>query len=272
MVLASASYVASATLTRDLGGRYSAFELTFLRSVVGVLVMAPVLLQGGIDQLRTTQFPLHILRAFITYLAILLWFYAAETVPVGDFFALQFTTPLFTIGAAWLLLRERVGTQSWLAALVGFAGVLIILRPGFHAVTLGMIAAIGTSLCYAGVNTVIKMLSRKDSPATIVFYSNFLILLLAAIPAFLFWTTPTLADAPVLLGVTLFATLAQYSVACGISAADARVVQPVNFLRLPFAALLGYLFFQEFPDVWTWVGAIVIFAAAYYAVFRAKAA
>ena len=272
MLMASFCYVASATLTRYLGGAYDTFELAFLRCAVGVCVLTPIVLRGGAAQLKTRIIHIHGLRMVATYLAILLWFYAAETVPVGDFFAIQFATPLFTIGAAALLLREHVSLKSWLAALIGFGGVLIIVRPGYIPMNIGVLAAIATALSYALVNTLIKVASRHDSPTVMTFYVNILILPVSAVPAFFVWKTPLWADVPTLLGVTLFATMAQFCVASAISLADARVVQPMNFMRMPMAALFGFLVFSEFPDLWTWIGAVIIFGAAWYAVQHGAAA
>jgi len=272
MLFASFCYVASATLTRYLAGSYPTFELAFLRCAVAVCVLTPVVLRGGVAQLKTRIIHIHGMRMMVTYIAILLWFYAAETVPVGDFFAIQFASPLFTIGAAALLLRENVTLKSWLAAVVGFGGVLIIVRPGYIPMSIGIVAAIGTALSYALVNTLIKVASRHDSPTVMTFYVNFLILPVSAIPAYFVWKAPLWEDVPTLLGVTLFATLAQFCVANAISLADARVVQPMNFMRMPIAALLGFLVFSEFPDPWTWIGAVIIFGAAWYAVQHGAAA
>lgn len=271
MLFASFFYVSSATLTRYLDGSYDTFQLAFLRCAVGVCVLTPIVLRNGIAQLKTKIIHIHALRMVVTYIAILFWFYAAETVPVGDFFAVQFATPLFTIGAAALLLREHVSLKSWLAALVGFGGVMIIVRPGYIPISVGVLAAVATALSYALVNTLIKVASRHDSPTVMTFYVNVLILPVSAIPAFFVWKTPLLADLPILLGVALFATMAQFCVANGISLADARVVQPMNFMRMPMAALLGFLVFSEFPDLWTWVGALIIFGAAWYAVQHGRA-
>jgi drug/metabolite transporter (DMT)-like permease len=270
MLFASLFYVSSATLTRYLDGSYDTFQLAFLRCVVGVCVLTPIVLRGGLAQLKTKIIHIHGVRMVVTYIAILFWFYAAETVPVGDFFAIQFATPLFTIGAAALMLRERVTLKSWLAALVGFGGVLIIVRPGYIPMSIGILAALATALSYALVNTLIKVASRYDSPPVMTFYVNLLILPLSAIPAYFVWKNPEWVDAPTLLGVALFATMAQFCVANAISLADARVVQPMNFLRMPIAALFGFLVFSEFPDSWTWVGALIIFGAAWYAVQHAK--
>jgi drug/metabolite transporter (DMT)-like permease len=270
MLLASFCYVSSATLTRELAGAYSVFELTFFRCVIAVFVLAPLVLQGGIGKLRTKILPLHCARSIITYTAIVLWFYGTEHVPVADFFAIQFITPIFTIGCAVLLLRERVGVKSWIAAVIGFAGVLIIIRPGLMEVTWGIGAAVTTAASYALINTLIKIMSRHDSPVVMSFYANFLVVPISVIPAILTWKTPVMEDAPMLLGVALFSTMAQLCVAFSISLADARVVQPMNFMRMPIAAILGYIAFSEFPDIWTWTGAIVIFGAGWYAVQQGR--
>jgi drug/metabolite transporter (DMT)-like permease len=270
MLGASICYVSSATLTRYLAGSYPTFELTFLRCLVGVIVLTPLVLRGDLSQLKTTAFPLHCVRAVLTYISILLWFYATEKIPVGDFFAIQFVSPLFTIAVAAVLLREKVSAKSWLAALIGFLGVMVIIRPGYIPVSLGVIAALGTAAAYAFVNTCIKVLSRQDSPMVMTFYVNVLVLVLAVIPAYLTWKTPIAADWPILIAVALFATLAQFCVASSISLADARVVQPMNFLRMPIAAAMGFMVFGEFPDLWTWFGAVIIFGAAWYAIQQGK--
>lgn len=272
MLFASLFYVSSATLTRYLEGSYDTFQLAFLRCVVGVCLLTPIVLRTGVAQLKTKIIHIHLLRMVVTYIAILFWFYAAETVPVGDFFAIQFATPLFTIAAAALLLREHVSLKSWLAALIGFGGVMIIVRPGYIPVSLGVLGALATALSYALVNTLIKVASRFDSPTVMTFYVNVLILPVSAVPAYFVWKTPGLADLPILLGIALLATMAQFCVASGISLADARVVQPMNFLRMPIAAFFGFLVFKEFPDLWTWVGAMIIFGAAWYAVQHGRAA
>ena len=133
-------------------------------------------------------------------------------------------------------------------------------------------APVEDRLSYALVNTLIKVASRHDSPTVMTFYVNLLILPVSAIPAFFVWKTPLWEDAPTLLGVALFATMAQFCVANSISLADARVVQPMNFLRMPIAAAMGFMVFSEFPDLWTWIGAVIIFGAAWYAVQHGAAA
>ena len=268
MTLSAAAYTLAAASVRELDGRYSVFQLTFIRSIVAIPMLVPMLLQGGGPGFRTAQPWMHLLCAALTYIAMLLWTFGAGHVPVADFFALQFTTPLFTIAAAAILLRERVDRIAWAAALFGFVGVLVVLRPGVIAVSLGALATIACSAGYAAVNTTVRVLARRDSPTLIVTYVNLLTLPLSCVPALVAWRTPTPADWLPILGLAVFSTVGIMGITRGIACADARVVQPVSFLRLPFAAALGYLMFAELPDGWTWLGATMIFAATWFVLQR----
>jgi drug/metabolite transporter (DMT)-like permease len=268
MLISGCCYVASASLMRQLGDAYSPYEITFIRAIVAVIVLAPIFLRGTRAPLWPER-PLAVLMTgLFSYLGILFWLVAASNMPVGDFFALQFITPLFSIAFAILFLRERADMASWAATLIGFAGVLIVLRPGMIEISLGAVAALLSSFFYASVNTVIKSLSRTLSATTIVFYANVWLVPIALPMAIIEWRTPLLADMPLILGVGFLSTLGYVLVTKAISLAPARIVQPVNFMRMPIGAAFGWVLFSEFPDVWTWVGAAVIFCATSYAVQR----
>jgi drug/metabolite transporter (DMT)-like permease len=268
MLISGTCYVASATLMRQLGDAYSFYELTFIRAVVAVVILTPVFLRRTRAQLIPERPFAVLMTGILSYLGILFWMVAASKMPVGDFFALQFITPLFTIAFAIFFLRERADFASWMATIIGFAGVLVVLRPGVIEITLGAVAALLSSFFYASVNTVIKSLSRTMSATSIVFYANLLLVPIALPMALVDWKTPLLADLPPILGVGFLSTMGYVLVTKGISMAPARVVQPVNFMRMPIGAAFGWVLFSEFPDLWTWIGAVVIFCATTYAVSR----
>lgn len=268
MLISGCCYVASASLMRQLGDAYSFYEVTFIRAVLAVVILAPVFLRHSRTRLWPERPFAVLMTGIYSYLGILFWLTAASTMPIGDFFALQFITPLFSIAFAILFLRERADFASWAATLVGFAGVLIVLRPGVIEISLGAVAALLSSFFYASVNTVIKSLSRTLSATTIVFYSNLLLVPIALPMAIIEWQTPLMADLPLILGVGFMSTMGYVLVTKAISLAPARVVQPVNFMRMPIGAAFGGVLFSEFPDVWTWLGAAVIFCATSYAVGR----
>ena len=264
MILGGYSYTVTGALARILTDEYPMFEIVFLRCVIAVFVMAPLIVRLGVGKLRTRQPAMHILRAVVGYGGILCWFYGVSHIPLADYYALQFTMPLFTIAGAVVLLRERVSTKAWIAVAFGFLGALVILRPGLIEISLGALGALGAAVCFAAINIMIKVMARRDDPAVIVVYANVLIIPLSFIPALFDWVPPTWEDIPLILGIGFFGTLAQLSLTRAVALADARIVQPFDFLRLPFAALMGWFLFDEVSDIWTWVGAVIIFAAAYY--------
>jgi drug/metabolite transporter (DMT)-like permease len=266
MILAGLGYTLASVCTRELSSDYSTAQLAFMRAVIALGFVLPLILRNGISVMRTTVFPLHLLRSFFTYGGMMCWFYAVSVIPISDYTALLYFQPIITILFAMLILREKAGPRTWAAVAVAFVGALIILRPGFQDISLGMIATIATAVLFAGVNTCMKFLSRTESAAVMVAYVSILMLVLSAIPAWLYWTDPVLADAPAILGIGIFALLGQYAITRAIAVADARVIQPFDFSRLITAAILGWLVFGETSDVYTWAGALVIFCASYYVI------
>lgn len=266
MVSAGLGYTLASACTRELSSDYSTAQLAFMRALIAVCVIVPMVIRSGPAVLKTSVFPLHLFRAVLTYGGMLTWFYAVSVIPVSDYTALLYIQPIFTILFAMLILGEKAGPRTWIAVTVAFAGALIILRPGFQVVSLGMLAALATGVLFAGVNTSIKFLSRTDSPAVIVAYANILIFFLAAVPAWFYWKTPALEDLPAILGVGVFALYGQYAITRAVSVADARIVQPFDFGRLVTAAIVGWIAFGETSDLYTWIGALVIFCASYYVI------
>lgn len=266
MILAGLGYTLASVCTRELSSDYSTAQLAFMRAVIALGFVAPLILRNGISVMKTTVFPLHLLRSFFTYGGMMCWFYAVSVIPISDYTALLYFQPIFTILFAIFILRESAGPRTWGAVAVAFVGALIILRPGFQDISLGMIAAIATAVLFAGVNTCMKFLSRTESASVMVAYVSILMLVLSAVPAWFYWTDPVLADAPAILGVGVFALLGQYAITRAIAVADARVVQPFDFSRLITAAILGWVFFGEASDIYTWAGALVIFGASYYVI------
>lgn len=271
MITAGLGYTLASACTRELSSEYSTVQLAFLRSLIAVPFFAPMLFRNGIGVLKTSVFPMHFFRALLTYGAMMTWFFAVGEIPVSDYTALLYTQPIFTILFAVLLLGEKAGGKTWLAVAVAFAGAMIILRPGLQEVSLGMLAALATGILFASINTCVKFLSRTDKSSVIVVYANTLVLAISFVPALFYWKTPALHDWPAIVGIGVFALLGQYGITRAISIADARIVQPFDFSRLITAAIVGWIAFGESSDIYTWIGAVVIFCAGYYVlVFERK--
>jgi len=256
---ATAMYV----LVRRLATDYSPFQLMFMRNVVSAAILAPWTYREGGAIYKNAQISSHCARAALAVLGMAGLFFGLARLPIADATALSFTQPLFIVLLAGIVLGETVGRQRWGAALVGFAGILVIVRPGFADINVGILFMLGSALFYAGSNVAIALLVRKDSVSVVTAYGNILQLPLTLVPALIFWRTPGWAEGLAMLGIGVVGLGVQLSLSRAYQAADASAVVPFDFLRLPFAALVGYLLFAERVDGWTWAGAAVVFASSY---------
>lgn len=255
---------------RKLGGSLPTMELVFFRNFFALALLAPWFLRLDPAAMRTRRLPLYGLRVTFAYLSMLMQFYALSQLQIATVYALQFTIPLFTILLAVLILKQQADGHSWTACLAGFAGALIIVRPGIVEVSAAVVAALCSALMSGGSNTTIKLLSRTESPGVITVYTNLLMMPLAFVPMLFVWVTPTPEQWLWIAAIGATGATGGYCFTRAVSSADARVVQPFQFSRMIFATALGFLMFAELPDLWTWVGAGVIFAASYYVLLREK--
>ena len=242
-------------------------EVAFFRGVIGLLVMLPWL----VHTLRTEPAILAPrewwwvwFRNALSVIGILLWFMALGGMPISDVVAVQFTHPLFVVIGAALILRERVGVWRWSAVVVGLIGALIIIRPGYLPLNPLVFAVLISAMLNGGVQLVTKHVATRVSGAVLVFYMNLLIIPAALPFAWSDWVWPSLSDLPWVLAVGLFGTIAHVFLARAMKAADASLVGPVDFMRLPIAALFGWILFTEFSDLWTWMGAVIIVTAVVF--------
>lgn len=272
MVAATLMAALTGGAVRQVGGDYSSFELVFFRCVVAVTLLAPTMIRRAAeDSLRPRRIKVYLTRSAFSYVGSVCLFYALANMPVADVYALMFTVPIFTILLAVLLLNEGSGTRAWIACFTGFAGALVIIRPGIVEVTLAAIAALATAACYASANICIRALTTTESPERITAFNSTLMLLISAPLAFWFWATPSLEDMPWILGIGVSNTVGALFHARALGLAEARTVQPFSFLRLPWSVGVGWLLFAELPGPWTWVGAAIIFGSSYYMLLAERA-
>lgn len=272
MCAASVMIGISAACIRELSGTYNTFQLVFFRSAVGLLLLVPWMFRTArLGVLSTQRLPLYLVRTALSYTGMVCVFYGLANMPIGEVYALLFLVPIITIVLAVLLLKERAGAEAWIACGVAFIGALVILRPGIIALTLAAGAVLVTAVAYSAVNICIKSLSKTDTPAQITFYGQLLALPLALGPALFVWVTPDWSDLPLIFALGALQLLAGLCHAYSVRAADARVVQPFNFVRLPASVLIAFVLFAELPSPWTWLGAGMIFASSYYVLYREAA-
>ena len=263
MLLSTLSFAAMMLCARKASETYPASEIAFFRAVFGMLFLAPLLIRSHLAVVRTRRLGLHVYRNVLHAFAVITWFVGIAAINLNDAMALQFTTPLFTMFLAALLLKEPVDLTRWLAALAAFLGVLVILRPGFAAVSVPALIVLGSSALFGYTNFLTKVMSRSESGYTVVFYMNLVHMPVALAFAVFVWITPAWADLPVLAGTGIAAWMAHVFMTKSFSLADANTVMPIDFVKLPFITLMAYAFFDQLPTVWSWAGGIIIFAATY---------
>ena len=264
MVAAAAGFSVMNALVRLLAEGLDPLQIAFFRNAFALLFMLPWLLRHGTSGLRTERLGLHVWRAVIGLGAMILWFYSVTLLPLAEAVALNFTVPLFvTIGAA-LILGEVVRARRWSATVIGFLGVLIIVRPGFAEVEWTMAMPIVAAMIMACSALMVKSLSDTEDPNAIVLYMNLLLTPLSLVPALFVWRWPDWSLLPLLLVLGGFAALSHIWLTRSYTKADASAVMPYDYARLPFIAVIAYLAFDEQPDIWTWIGGAVIAGAAIY--------
>lgn len=268
MVATAASFAVLLVSIRELSGTFHTVEIVFVRAVVGIFLIVPMVIRSGPSVLKTRRLPLHALRTFFAFMAMLTLYYSLVHITVAEATAMTFLIPIFATIVAVFVLKERVDGPRWIAVLLGFAGALVIIRPGFVAITFPILMALASSVAYAGAWSTVKLLSRTEAASVTVFYMNVIMVPLTLIPSLFVWVTPGWDDVPILLIMAVSGWAAHFCQARSFGAADASAVMPFDFLRLPFGAALAFLLFGEVSDIWTWSGAVIIFASTYYATWR----
>ena len=264
MISAAVFFAGIISCGRALGGRFGAFEIVAIQTVISTLLMVPWLLRGGYAKLRTRRAVGYGLRAVLSMAAMVTMFLALQTLPVADVTALLFTIGLFTVMFAAIALREAVGAKRWVALVVGFAGALIIIRPGFAQFSWALVLMMVCALTFGAANVFTRSLATTEDANAVVFYNYLLMGLLALPPAIAEWRMPEWGDAPVLVILGVVTLLAQQSFTRSFVFAPPAIVMPAYYLQLPLAAVIGFFAFDEVPDVWVWLGAGVICASTYY--------
>jgi drug/metabolite transporter (DMT)-like permease len=240
------------------------FEVVFFRNLFGLIVLLPLILRTGTSPLRTRRIGLHSARGFLQAGSMCIFFYGLSLTTLAKVAALNFTAPLFASVAAVLFLRESLSFNRAFALVVGFLGTLIILRPGIAVLNVGATMILTSAMIWGIVLIMIKRLSTTESSLTITFYMMLYLTPLTFIAAVFVWEWPTLTQLGLLVTVGCCGTLGHLAMAQALKDADTTAVMPFDFGRLIWSGLIGFVFFAEVPDVWTLVGAVVIFSAAMY--------
>ena len=264
MMGASLFFALTLVTVRELTQTMSVFTLVFIRCVFGILVLTPWLVRNGRGALKTRRWTVYAVRAVATYTGMVTFFYGLRVVELADANAIQFTGPFFTVILLQIFIGERVGFYRWIAIGFGFAGVLLIVKPGFGVIVPAMLGIVYTAFAYGASNAATRALSTTEDRNAVVFYMFAMMLPLSIGPAIFDWTTPALSDLPLL---AFFLAIGYLSIHCVTTAyvhAPAAALTPAYYIQLPMVSAMAYALYDELPDTLTWVGAAVICVSGYW--------
>ncbi|NRA98806.1 MAG: DMT family transporter [Rhodobacteraceae bacterium] len=261
-------FVGVNAIVKHVGSELPATQSAFLRFVFGLVFLLPtigVLFRTRIDRGSLRLFGI---RGAVHTVAVILWFFSMARIPMAEVTAMNYLAPVYvTVGAA-LFLGERLAMRRILAVGVAILGVLIILRPGFREIEAGHIAMLGTAFFMGCSYLIGKRVSGAFDPAIIVWMLSITVTLGLLPFAIAVWVPPTWEQVGWMFLVAGFATAAHYTMTLAFQAAPVNVTQPVTFLQLVWASLVGWLLFNELPDIWVFVGGALIIAAISYIAIR----
>lgn len=246
-------------------------QVAWLRWLAGILWIAPFALDRGLPGLRSAELRLHAARGLFHGGGYALWYSAVGLVPLATTAALSFTGPLFvTLGAA-VFLGERVRRERWLGVGIGFAGVLVILRPGLGEANLGSLLMLASVPLIAGSNLIAKVVSGRDSPQKVVFWQSVFAAVLFAPAGLWLWVTPDGGQLALAAAAGLLGTAAYFCLTWAYRLLDISALQPIAFLGIVWASLADLMLFGATADAWTFIGAAIVVAAGALLVRREAA-
>ena len=268
MALAGLIFASFMAIVRHVGTSMNPIQVAFLRYALGLAFMLPFFLRLNLADLRSARFGLHAIRGMLHAIGVMAWFYAMSRIPIAEVTAIGFTAPVFaTIGAA-VFLGETVRTRRIIAVVLGLVGAVIILRPGVSEIDPGVLAMLIAAPIFAVADLISKVLTRQETGPAVVAYLSVFVTLTIMGPALYVWRTPTVEEWLLMITTAGLATLGHLCMVQGVKVAEVSALQPIKFLQLAWAALIGYVAFAEVPEYSTWVGSAIIVGSISYIAHR----
>jgi len=268
MFVTGLCFVAVTALVKHMGSRVPPAEAAFLRYLLGLVFLLPMLKDLREAHLTPRQWKFFGMRGMFHAGAVILWFYAMTRIPIAEVTAMNYLSPVYvTIGAA-IFLGEKLAMRRIVAILIALFGAAIILRPGFREVSSGHLAMLVTAIVFAGSYLTAKIMAGEVKPTVVVAMLSIFVPIGLAPFAIAVWVTPSLNDLMLLFCVASFATAGHYTMTLAFAAAPVTVTQPITFLQLVWAVLLGAIVFGEPVDIWVVFGGVVILASVTFITWR----
>ena len=238
------------------------FQIMEMRSVLGFVLLWPLLhASGGLAAIRTARLGRHVARNTVHYAAQFGWFFALTMIPIAQVVAIEFTMPIWTALLAVAFLGERLGAARIVAVALGLVGVAVIVRPGLEHVDPGQLIALAAAVGFAISIILVKSLTATESAISIIFWMLVVQSVIGVVPAAWVWRTPTVQVWPWIGVIALCGTYSHYCMTQALRHADAMMIVPMDFLRVPLTAVAGWLVYDERIDLFTVIGAGLILVA-----------
>ena len=240
----------------------------FFRFFLGLVIILPYVIKNKDAVLKTTHLKQHFLRAILGLPAMLIYFSALVLLPIEKLTAISFVVPLIVTILAVFFLGEKIYIYRTLALILGFSGMLVIIRPGFVDISIGVYMVLFSALLWS-VNIIItKKISKDDSAITILAYQSIFMSLLSFFIVLFFWEMPSIKTFIYLILAAMCGTVLHLTLNHAFKLVDVSMTQPYSFLNLVFASIIGYFVFDEMPDLYTWIGALIIFTGVLIISYR----
>jgi len=251
-------------LAKGLAARYDTFQVVWARYSSQTLVAVIILLPRLKTVAKTRYFGLQLIRSAFLFIATMCFFFGIVLVGLAQSSAIMSINPMLITIGAFLILGEPLGLRRALGVSLGLLGALIVIRPGTDVFTPAALLPVVSAVCYAGYSLSTRFLGREESVWTSFLYTAAIGTVVASLIVPWFWTTPTLTDAALMLLLGAVGGMGQLSLIKALSVAEAGAIAPFAYIGPLLAAVWGVLFFNEIPDIWVWVGAVVIVGSGIY--------
>ena len=251
-------------LSQDL----NPFIIAFYRCLFGVIIMLPFMIYNYPEAWKTHNIKLQFVRSAINVYSMISWFTAIGTLQLEKAAAIGFTTPLFTTILAIIFLGEVIRIQRITALIVGFIGILVVIRPGYIPFESGALWLLSAAITFSIVIIIVKKLTEKDSSLTTAFYQMAFMVPPTFFIALFFWESININQFLLFIFVAIAGFITQFSFAQCLKMAETTFIMPIQFTKLIWLSFIGYFFFMEVPDIWTWIGASIIFSSILFIAYR----
>ena len=239
-------------------------EVVFFRNLLAFFVMLPILKSTGLVAIKMNNTKLFFVRGFFGAIGMLAGFTCLTLIPLAQATAISFAQPIFITIGATIFLGEIIKVRRIVAIVIGFIGMLIIVQPGVNSFSFGIMLAIIAALAHSLNALIVKKLTLTETPQAIITWMVIILIPITLIPALVVWEWPSFETWLYLWGIAIVGSLAHFLWTKSCSMADITSLQPIEFIKLPIIALLGWIIFSEIPGTWTWVGGLIIFISTIY--------